>query len=110
MRHSGTDRRVARRTGHRVAGAGLLLALLLGCNDQLDPAIVPGLGPALSQAAATEGDAALGCPEAPDIRLREVPSDDELDGNRNGLVCDRNDGTAELPVITTHDDFMAGLE
>jgi hypothetical protein len=81
--------------------------LLVGCEDRLERATGPEQRPALST---TEGDPAPGCPDAPDIVLRQVAPGDELDGNGNGLVCDRNDGTADLPVITTHDDFMAGLE
>ena len=110
MRYSRTFAAIERPIGLATAGVVLLLGLLIGCEDQLEPVRGPDRQPGLSESSTPAADSAPGCPEAPDIVLRQVPAGDALDGNGNGVVCDRNDGTPNLPVITTHDDFMAGIE
>lgn len=65
--------------------------------------------PSLSTATTDGSDSAVlaACPYGPSLTLRAVAAGSDFDHNGNGQVCDRNDGTPGMPVITTLDDVVS---
>lgn len=90
----------------------LLIALgAAACDNPEQAQITEPTPQAPSLSTSTTGgvDAALSaaCPYGMFVALRTVPAGADFDHNGNGQVCDRNDGTPEMPMITTLDDMVS---